>query len=240
MFICALATFLPGDSPSLGPRHVHAGQLGEPRILLHVGPSQSTVIDGLCRSSSLLPPCDSIDTSGGLYPTLYPYVMLFIAEQDAAAGVASVEFGIDYDAVTGSGVDIYAWDACQPAETRFDGPGGAWPSSGSGVRVEWDPDTRCQRLEPGGPGTGVMALAGHFYLSAYTPDTLSIMASPGSGQARVGDCSGAIQRVDGHLPVRLGQAVFSPGGAVEGYNPCLVGTPVQPTTWSRVKRLRGP
>jgi hypothetical protein len=114
-----------------------------------------------------------------------------------------------------------------------------WPHSGTGITITWDED-HCQTTEPGGPGTGVVAPAGYFYVAAYNPDVLRIRPHQGTQIASVTDCRGVVSLVESesqpHDPSQLGYATFSAGASSAGYAPCgYQPIAVEPTTWSRIK-----
>jgi hypothetical protein len=222
------------------PTVCSAGPNANAKILIHVGPPRPAVIDHVCTNMTAIPNCSQVVTAGGLYPpNLYRYVYLLVTDGDVVSGVGALECGVRYTGVTGQGVDIFAWDACADQEARVAGPEGPWPASGSGNLLYWDVSTRCQRFEPGGSGTGVVALGGYFYVGSYTPDTLAVTVNPGTTLAAVANCAGIVDVVAGgeHIvnPSHLGYAVFSSGGSLPGYNPCGLNTPVKATTWSRIK-----
>jgi hypothetical protein len=235
--LCVVGLTLGAAVPELS----WAGANANAKILVHVGLPRPTVVDRVCTNFISMPACPNIVTSGGLYPpSLYRYIYLLITDGDAAEGVGSMECGISYDNEPGRGVDIFAWDWCFADQFPVNGPNGAWPASGSGNRLVWFA-THCQRFEPGGGGTGVVAVGGYFYVGAYTADTLAVTVSPASHQASVSDCSAVLDVVSGpghvYNPPHLGFAVFSSGASVPGYNPCGLSTPVRGTTWTRLKSL---
>lgn len=144
--------------------------------------------------------------------------------------------------LAGSGGDIFSWSLCATIEFRSAGPNGLWPAAGSGNLITWDPASRCQRTEPGGFGSGVVATAGYSYCGAYSPDVLRVIPRPVDGQAKVADCSAVESLIGGvgyptTVPSHLGIAQFSADGSVSGYNPCGVVTPVRVTTWSANKGM---
>lgn len=228
-----------------------AGPNRNARILIHVSrwhgpknlwaePSAYTVCDD--RNPATNPTCGGILTSGDLYPPgLYPYATILVRDADPIAGVGSVEFGIDYRAADGDGVDIFGGIFCGWDVTRFPGSNGNWPAAGSGLRMTWDPTQPCPRFEPGGAGTGVGAIVGYLYVGAYSPDTLRVTVNPGSGLARVGSCAAELDTIaGGPAPPAidpLGTAVFSRGGTAPGYNPCGLVVPVRAATWGSIKTL---
>lgn len=172
--------------PAYG-RPARATPQATPRILLHLAPPGAPVP---CRSSDAMPTCVRIRTAGGLYPETY-YAFVLVTDASAVEGVAEARFGIHYAAATHVGVDIFAWTICGASQS----PSATWPDAGSDNVVGWDSRERCQRFEPGGPGTGVVATAGYFYCAAYSPDIFSI--SPGSfdGVATVASCRGTVAEI---------------------------------------------
>jgi hypothetical protein len=193
---------------------------------------------GRCNTiSSATTICAGMTTHGDLYPQIYN-VYVLVTDGDATAGIAGLQFGIEYGSgkADGVGVDIYGWTLC--ATLEFPQPSPVWPESGGGNMVTWDPLNRCQRYEPGGAGTGVVANAGYFYLGAYGDAVLAITPRPVDGMAKVASCTGEEDSIQGvglvRTPSHLGSAGF---GTYQGYNPCGLNTPVEATTWSGVKSL---
>lgn len=183
---------------------------GLPNIQVHLG---ATTQKNPC--ANFVPPaCTGLVTSGLLNPQGY-YAYVLVTDADAAAGVAGVELGIQYDGTPGLGVEIYNWQSCALLEF----PSGGWPASGGGNLLVWDTGTHCQRFEPGGPGTGAMAVCGYFYMAAYSRDFLRIVPRPVSGQAAIDLCTSSTTVIPSD---RLGWAVFSTPGVESGSNPCLV------------------
>jgi hypothetical protein len=216
----------PRTSGTVGPN-------ANAKIVLHL---LTPTTKSECTRTSATPPCNAIVTQGSLYPAVYyAYVLVVDAFTSGSnwSGVAGVEFGIQYTgpgAGDGMGIDIYSWNLCATTES----PMGPWPNSGSGNRLLWDLSTTCKTTEPGGPGTGVTANFGYFYLGAYTPGVASVTPAP-SGAARVIDCHGLENTVSSggtRSLSGLGSAGF---GSQTGYNPCGFSVPIRPTTWSGVK-----
>jgi hypothetical protein len=188
-----------------------AGPNANAKILVHLAPP---VAKNACTQPEATPGCFQIVVQGSLYPAAY-FAHVLVTDGNALAGIGMVQFGIDYDGANLSGVDIYRWQLCGSLEF----PGVGWPAPGSGNLVTWDPATRCQRFEPDGPGTGVVATAGYFYLAAYTPDRLAITVRPYDGKASVSACSGEEDIL--YFPPHLGYAGFGE----PGFNPCLINEP---------------
>ena len=218
----AVARILAASAPLLAAigEPALAGPNANAKILIHL---LAPIAKGPCSSAAATPPCSSVVTAGDLYPATY-FAYVLVTDADSAAGVAGVQFGIDYDGAAQSGVDIYDWTNC--ATLEFAEPG--WPNAGTGNLVTWDTTSRCQRSEPEGLGTGVKAVVGYFYCAAYSADTLRITVRDVDSVAAVASCDAAPDTLESpeqfSAPYPLGFAVFSADGATEGYNPCgLVG-----------------
>lgn len=216
-----------------------AGPNANAKIVLH----SARVDRPQCGNPAASPPCSGIVAQGDLYPAVHMLYVL-VTDGDATAGLAGVQFGATYNDAPGQGVDVFIWTLCATLQFPEDG----WPASGTGNLVTWDPVHRCQRMEPGGAGTGVTAQVGFFYCAAYSADTLRIVPRPVDGAAKVASCAAFEDVVESAEvrpnPSHLGFAAFSPGGTAQGYNPCGLVTPVRSATWGRIKAMvastRGP
>lgn len=87
---------------------------------------------------------------------------------------------------------------------------------------------------------GEVGVSGYFYVAAYAPDTLRVIARPSSGIARLDPCNGDSRTL---ATTELGWVAFSDGQSAPGCNPCVEscdGPPiaVRGASWSRVKTLR--
>jgi len=200
---------------AFGASASYAGPNANSKIVLHLG---TPLVAGGCTAAQARPACSGVNTSGALYPATY-FAYVLVMDADASAGVQGVQFGIDYDPVIGSGVDVYGWTNC--ATLQF--PQTGWPASGTGNLVTWN---SCQQNEPAGAGTGVVAVVGYFYVGSYSPDVLKLTARPVDGLAVVADCgfSGVyiedvLSSTGGPGVSALGEVAFSSTGA-PGYNPC--------------------
>lgn len=186
------------------------------RLALHVVPATGRPA---CTGSDAAPTCAQIVTQGGLLPAHSYFVYLLVVKGEAAPGVSGLEAGIAYNGMPGAGVDVFGWTSCASLEFPQQG----WPATGGGNRIGWDSLVRCQRTEPGGAGTGVVATAGYFYVGAYGPDLLRLTTHPGSGIAGVVDCAAVEAIVEGSTvhrdPSFLGSTRFSAEGGA-GHNPC--------------------
>lgn len=180
------------------------------------------------QCSRALVPCQNIVTTRGLYPEL-SFAYILVTDGNAAEGISGLQFGIQYNgagATDGAGFDVFSWAKCTDLE--FITPTPAWPNSGGGNLMTW---VACQVAEPGGAGTGVVAVAGYFYCAAYTPDCLSATPRPVDGAGKVANCAAQEDIVTG-TPSHYGRGCFGTAG---GYNPCGLITPVENTTWSQIK-----
>lgn len=209
---CLLAVAMLGASSGVSL----AGPNANAKILLHL---LAPTTKGLCTRAEATPPCSSIVTAGDLYPATY-FAYVLVTDADSAAGVAGVQFGIDYDGVAQSGVDIYTWTNC--ATLEFAEPG--WPGAGTGNLVTWDTSQSCQRSEPEGSDTGVKAVVGYYYCAAYSADEFRLTTRPSDGVAKVASCVA----IEDTIPaMALGSCAFSAGGGSEGDNPCLAEAPAE-------------
>ncbi len=174
-------------------------------------------------------------TRGELYVEYVAYLCVFNA--DAQVGVAGMQCALRYDDGTRSGVDIDSWTSCAGSEYPQDD----WPGkSGSGNTIVWTTSSSstvvCSQEEPAGIGTGVTAVAGYFFLTAYSDDKLQI--APWKGQlripeAKISDCSAAEYVI---APENLGYVVFSDDSDAKGKLPCTQHIQ-EKTTWGTVKEL---
>lgn len=221
-----------------------AGANANAKIQLHLA---GLTTKAQCTRTVARPACAGIVTHGDLYPAVY-FAYVLITDGDATAGLAGLQFGIQYGSTKNDavGVDIFGWTLC--ATLEFQQPTPVWPENGGGNLITWDMTNVCQRFEPGGAGTGVVADAGYFYLGAYSAADMYITERPVDGMSKVADCSAAEDNIEGsgngtntqnepvyHNPSHLGSLGF--GAGHNGYSPCGLNTPVENTTWSAVKSL---
>ena len=150
-------------------------------------------------------------------------------------GVAEVRCGIDYQGgVAGAigdrvGIDVLAWRSCATIDDISTGAP-EWPRPGGGITIRWDLPESCQE--------GEAAVAGYFYIGAYSADVLRLAAEPVSGIAALRNCQSEFVALDAGRD--LGSAAFSSGGTENGCNPCDIacdGMPVLPSTWGGIKSL---
>jgi hypothetical protein len=210
---------------------------GRPKILLHVKIPNAK---NACTAWGTLADCREATVRSGLSTPAGPYFYAYLmAARGNLPTLAGLQCGITYQAGQaggmndGIGIDIFAWTLC--ATLEFITPEtNAWPRPGGGNLITWDPVNTCQ--------AGDVAVAGYFYLGAYSSDVLRVLKRPVDNSARVADClwiePPPLEAGD------LGFAAFSAGGAEPGCNPCLIDClnspmPVTPTTWGGVKALIG-
>jgi hypothetical protein len=203
-----------------------AGPNAGASIELHI---LGTTTKNACTRLQTTPACPALTNEGAL--GTYYYLHVLVMNGDAAAGVAGMQFGIQYGSAMSdlSGIDIFGWTLC--ATLEFPQPAPVWPNNGGGTLITWDSTNRCQQFEPGGLGTGVVGNAGYFYMAAYSAATMQITVRPVDGFAKVASCAAE----EDILPeYKLGAATFGGG---QGFSPWCDGDPTVNTTWSTVKSL---
>lgn len=219
-FLVALLGFLP--------KAASASFDGHPKIALH---NPHAIFKNPCGVARGYTDCQnmSLSTSGLLYPSPYNWVFVLV-DRGNLASLGSAEFAIDYqdsqpsNRDDGQRLDIFAFSLCATTQSQ---PDFSWTSPGVGNTITWD-----------STWTSQTCVAGYFYVTAYTPDTLQIVPVTLTGQASVSDAHGntvALNRAD------LGACAFSASASISGCNPCTgpcpFVTPAHPTTWSGIKLL---
>ena len=167
----------------------------------------------------------------------FVYILGADNDPDVNAFLTGFQLGISYDENQGgnNGLAILDWQHCSDLEWPRDD----WPQSGSGNTITWAVDA-CQ--------TDRIAVAGYFYLSAYTPSIMAIIPFPVTGVVKVANCYGAESPLETVVPMSAVGWVSMGGAAVgtdsDGCNPILETctgvnqtTPVEPITWGRLKTL---
>jgi len=188
---------------------------------------------GVLRCNNIEPPaCDDegIVVTGTLFAPYYAILCVFNGDQEN--GVAGLSCGLEYNSGTSSGVEMWGWTMCADG---LEFPNARWPEAGGGNILTWN---ECQQEEPGGVGTGVTAVAGFFYITAYSPDRFEIIENRGlfSGpELLVADCSAAETDIPREAAGWLG---FSDDDSEKGELPCLE-FEVSETTWGDVKNKYG-
>jgi hypothetical protein len=181
-------------------------------------------------------PCSQFRTSWPLFTPADVYLVVARGNTEWGDGIGGVACGINYNPNAGpsdGGLDIFSWRGCASVELTNprDGEYDPWPSPGSGIWCVWATSTSCQRTTIG--SDGVHAVAGSFYVYAYSPDILEVVPyeNPVNGpELQVVDCWAYLT----DLPTTAGGAVRFGGGL--GYNPCTEMIPIAPTTWGTLKQ----
>ncbi len=184
--------------------------------------------------------CDDYNTEWPVRRTTDVY--LVIAQAYAVAGVAGATCGIYYNPTVAQGVDVFGWTLCADQEFPDAGIHGEWPAAGGGNRIVWSADTNCQRAVIA--DYGVHAVAGAFYLYAYTEDVFQVTPDWNLGVNPVL----AVVDCDGSTTYRccwstVGSVGFHAVSSYGGCNPCthsgtdcIRDTPVVRSTWGAIKR----
>ncbi len=195
--LCGMAMLLAGPD---------ARAAGNPnaKIILHLVPWNNR---HTCAAGRLEQP-GQVVTKGDLFPARYAAYAL-VVDGTPGAGIAGVQFGIAYNDSVKKGVDIIDWQEC----SLFNWPMPGWPAESlTGNLLTWHSTTDCD--------SSGFRVAGFFYLTAYSPDRLRIVARPADNMAAVSDCMKTGTQVSDCvdvLPVEhLGFVDFGGG---EGYNP---------------------
>lgn len=160
-----------------------------------------------------------------------------------SVGVAGVEYNIEYDYATGSGVDVQVWSSC----TDLQFPSANFPYSPmSGTVQTFDRITNCQRqseVTDLGSKTEILpytvyAVLGYMRVHVYGADEMKAAPRYVTGKLKVADCESKEDDVTARMESR-GSATFCTNR--KGYNPCYspAGLGTEPTTWGKVKTLYG-
>jgi len=167
-----------------------------------------------------------LPVAGITYQSYVVYICVF--NGDPVAGISELEFGLDYNGASGSGMDVIADQTCSDLIFASNN----WPGDGSSVTFTWDYKNNCQTEEPGGAGTGVTAVAAALRVFAYSPDRLSVVPKPTSGFVDIADCSLVSYDISAE---RRGSVVFSEDGSEQG-NPGCTRASIEDATWGEMKK----
>jgi hypothetical protein len=209
------------------------------KIIVHVVPVASAG-GRPCSGNKGRAPCDQMLTNGKVGE--YYYAFVCVVDGKADVGIAGVQFGVKFNRANRVGIDISEWTKCGTLEFAAPTSRRDWYNvSNGGNLITWDPENACQDTEPSGGGTGVTAVAGYFYLTAYGADRIEVTPRPADKIAAVADCNSFLSIVAGAgAPIRarsfLGSAEFSADGSVLGANPCGLARPIVDKTWTGVKQ----
>ncbi len=211
----ALAASIPAACLLLLPTDpATAGSNSQAVVALHVT-SHTTKATTICTTHSPNAqgiPCSGYNTRGSV--GVNQDVYLAVGHGDPVTGVAGLRCRIWYDNRPNQGVDVFGWYLCADHEIPGDGGQGPWPASGGTNRITWDPAANCQKTEIA--GEGVHAVAGAFYVYAYSSDALLISGADSGLSFEITDCGGTTTVVGRSVP----QVNFTPYGSDFGLNPC--------------------
>jgi hypothetical protein len=177
------------------------------------------------------------------YRTIWPLmssadVYLVVARGQPGPGIAGISCGIQYDPRPQNGVDMFGWTLCADMEFTNAGPNGVWPASGGGNRITWSMEDNCQRtvINP----DGVHAIAGAFYVYAYSEDYFSVTPNMNLviPEFAVADCSAQASYFSLNADMgTVGFGSITDGSFAGGLNPCVgwFTIPTKSTTWGQLK-----
>jgi len=211
---------------------------GKPKILLHL--SYPTT-KGLECARGALTDCRGAVVNGDLYPDGNAYFLYVLVAMDPAYGpeIAGLQLSVDYNAAPHAGVDVYTWTYCADAHWEAPGVNGVWPAPLSNNIITWNRVENCQASET--------AVAGYFYLVAYTADVFRVVPRVIDNKVKVADCYSKEYVLSAN---DIGRVAFSSGAVTAGCNPCVENcttsapqgnpiarkqVPVLPVTWGRIK-----
>jgi len=160
-------------------------------------------------------PCSTYPTTGLIG---HAYDVYVLATAYDTSGIGGASLGIRYDEVPGAGLDIYSWTLCANADAPVSGPYGPWPAPRSGNRILWSSCPRGPIYED----DGIHAVAGSFYVYAYSNDMLVLLND--DVPLEVVDCKSVGRPISEN---DCGCVKFSSGnsGFDFGFNPCASSHP---------------
>lgn len=196
-----------------------------PAIMLHVGAVTSK---GPCDQPS--DTCSELTTVGDASNSTYNVYLIAVPGPDMNNRLSGAEMGIWYETGLNTQLQVFTWTRC--ATLDFPSTDPAWPSPGSWNTVTWSPEA-CNEMNT------EAAVAGYFYVSAYSPALMTVTPNPNTGAFKVAQCPNGEINLDAN---RAGWVSF--GGASsqsdnDGCNPCVeTCEPVaaRTTTWGGLKR----
>lgn len=159
----------------------------EARVALHLQspPSKGHTICGQAAQ----PPCNdgeaTLTVQGNIQTPYYCYLLILDANE-----LAGVSCGVTYNDQNFRSV---TWTLC--GDSEYTSPNPPWPAPGSGNSIIWSQVGNCQnQVAPGDLDGGVTAVAGAFYVYAYTDANLAVTRNQtqlGGPVFQVADCSSA-------------------------------------------------
>jgi hypothetical protein len=213
------------------------GDAEEPQITLNL---HGTFYAGSCGTEIIrdeVLPCDALQPwspdTGGFAPVWAWIVVGGVEDRDeetGRGGIGGIQFGVEYN----PGIAVQGWTLCTGgAEIPEDGPGGAWPASGTGNALTWNEG--CYEVTEN--DDGVTAI-GFLSLDAASTGLLRITADPRIGEAHMVDCGIFTHMI---CPDLFGTFDSATEGD-KGQNPCgetCKSSPVRAVTWGSIKDLYG-
>jgi hypothetical protein len=213
-----------------------AGVNNLPCFALHTRtpPAKPGAICGVADPVTEGVPCDTYSLSASLNTPTLVYMVVGNVTGD---GVIGVSFGVDYN--FGQGI---VWHECYDGLAfTNDGGNGEFPAPAGGLRATW---YSCQNTVVG--ASGVQAVIGALYFYAYADDVVEVTPNNNivtGAELDVSLCASPTIRILDELaampeqiPLTLGKVQFGAGSA--GFTPCQ-STPVERTTWGKLKTLYG-
>jgi hypothetical protein len=230
-----------------------AGQNTEAAIAVHIGKKLTVAKGSICdqapdffaggvpKGPELFRVRDANCPPMGdpLNPTVFD-VWLVLCGGNDSVGVAGVEYGLEYDYASGSGIDVQNWVSCTDLE--FKNPGFPFVPNTGNVQT-WDRFNHCQRTSQvttlGSKQVvvpnSVFAVIGWLRVVVRGSDELSTGPRPITGKMKIADCESKEDDITARIESR-GSATFCSNRL--GYNPCATSNlAVEDATWGRIKTL---
>ena len=195
-----------------------------PDVTLHVAP----VLPGNpCNKSTAAEDVVTWGAASGTGAFYHVYVLASPADS-AASGILALEYGLDTQESTPGALQFYGSTHCASTQFTF----GDWPKNG-GVALSWSP----------GCASDAAVMPMHsFYVGAYAPASLAVVAHPNTGKVDLASCDAVYETVS---PSNLGWVSFgSPGGCNAFTDPCgsaqVLSVPAETDPQLRIALLANP
>jgi hypothetical protein len=232
-----------------------AGQNTEAGIAIHIGKKLAVTKGDVCaqapdfftggvpQGADLFKVKDSNCPTQGdpMNPVVFDIWVVVCGANDSV-GIAGIEYGLEYDFASGSGVDVQSWASC--TDLQFPNTGFPFLPNTGNIQT-WDRFNNCQRTAQvttqGSrsevvPNT-VFAVAGWARVAVRGSDAISVIPRPITGKLKVADCESKEDDLTGRIESR-GSATFCSNRF--GYNPCSArNLATEESTWGRIKTLFG-